>query len=618
MAGTRIAVGIGLMAAALALLAPAGAQARTYDVVSCRAPGADGINRAWTPQFSAYPDPKAAQPTLFDVIEECPGARSFLLARSKAQDGIDAGWARSAAFRFDAPPRTVISRIRIWRHGQSVRADGADGGGDEWDVFAQTDDGNLSLEGCVVPEGQPDCNVGAREDLNGSGVSNDSLATYDLDTAWALWGVVCNPSSLKNCPTANGQGYPYGSFNLWGSVVTIRDEVKPALGVAGALWSDGWRRPSGAIAYDASDTAGIRTVRAQVGPATAVVDGECDYHRPAPCPARLSGNLTLSAAPPDGAQPAVVTAIDAAGNETRAARTVLIDGNAPRVNLRPPRKRRIIVAAKDYASGFAAGQIAVRNSASEAYRPLATGYRGGRLRARLDRGRRGKVDVNVTVRDNVGNEVSGAPARFRITSVTSQRLRANVRNRGRVRVKFGRPITIRGQLVLSGRRPVAGVPITVTTRPRVAGATTSVEATGTVGANGRFAIQLPKGPARVAGITYPGSSGFIPAERRLRLMVPASSTIRASRLRLHGSGLVRFRGRVRGGAGASLVVVLQGKERGRWRTFADTRTRRGGHWSTAYRFSGRPGDYPIRARIRRQATLPYETGHSKRVTVHVG
>ena len=36
-----------------------------------------------------------------------------------------------------------------------------------------------------------------------------------------------------------------------------------------------------------------------------------------------------------------------------------------------------------------------------------------------------------------------------------------------------------------------------------------------------------------------------------------------------------------------------------------------------YRFSGLPGAYPIRARIRRQANLPYETGHSKRVTVHV-
>jgi len=102
------------------------------------------------------------------------------------------------------------------------------------------------------------------------------------------------------------------------------------------------------------------------------------------------------------------------------------------------------------------------------------------------------------------------------------------------------------------------------------------------------------------------------------LLVPASSTIKASRLRLGGAGLVRFSGRVRGGAGPDLVVVLQGKENGKWRTFADTRTRAHGRWSASYRFSGRQGDYPIRARVRRQANLPYEMGHSKRVTVHVG
>jgi hypothetical protein len=144
-----------------------------------------------------------------------------------------------------------------------------------------------------------------------------------------------------------------------------------------------------------------------------------------------------------------------------------------------------------------------------------------------------------------------------------------------------------------------------------------VEATGAVGPNGRFAIRLAKGPARVARIAFPGAPGGLPAERSLRLAVPASSTLNASRLRLNSAGLVRFRGRVLGGAGANPVVVLQGKENGRWRTFADARTRDAGRWSASYRFSGRPGDYPIRARIRRQATLPYETGHSRRVTVHV-
>jgi hypothetical protein len=321
---------------------------------------------------------------------------------------------------------------------------------------------------------------------------------------------------------------------------------------------------------------------------------------------------------PDGRYPIRLTVTDAAGNPRVVEAPVAIDGTAPAVDLRGPRGRMLVVGAKDYASGFAAGQIAVRNGASEAHRPLPTRYRRGRRTARLDRGNPRRVDVLVTVRDNAGNELTGAPARFRVTSVTSQRLRAKVRRGGRVRVKFGRPITIRGQLVLSGRRPVSGVPISVTTTPRVAGAAPSVEATGTVGGNGRFVIRLAKGPARLASITYPGSSGALPAERRLRLMVPASSTIKASRRQLSGPGRVRFRGRVLGGAGGNLVVVLQGKENGRWRTFADTRTRKGGRWNASYRFSGRPGDYPIRVRVRRQANLPYETGHSKRVTVHVG
>ena len=69
--------------------------------------------------------------------------------------------------------------------------------------------------------------------------------------------------------------------------------------------------------------------------------------------------------------------------------------------------------------------------------------------------------------------------------------------------------------------------------------------------------------------------------------------------------------------GAGLVVVLQGYEGGRWRTFADTRTRRRGKWRASYRFSGRPGRYPIRVRIRRQTGLPYETGHSRRLVVRV-
>jgi hypothetical protein len=107
------------------------------------------------------------------------------------------------------------------------------------------------------------------------------------------------------------------------------------------------------------------------------------------------------------------------------------------------------------------------------------------------------------------------------------------------------------------------------------------------------------------------------AAARLRLGIPASSSIKASRRSLGGAGRVRFSGRVRKG-GAGLVVVLQGHEQGRWRTFADTRTRANGRWRASYRFSGRPGRYPIRLRIRRQTGLPYETGYSRKVVVRVG
>ena len=259
----------------------------------------------------------------------------------------------------------------------------------------------------------------------------------------------------------------------------------------------------------------------------------------------------------------------------------------------------------------------MRNSSAEAYRPLPTRYVRGALRAPLDRGKPSKTDVRVTVRDHAGNEITGVPARFRITSVTSQRLRAHVRKGGRVRVKHGRPVTIRGQLVLSAGQPLQGVPIAVTSKPIGRRSVPYVEGSTFVGANGRFVIRLGAGPARTATLRFPGAVGGMPAERSLKLAVPASSTIKASRLRLNGSGLVRFRGRVRGRAGRNLVVVLQGKEGSRWRTFADTRTRKRGRWSVGYRFSGLTGSYPIRVRIRRQTNLPYMTGYSKRVTVHV-
>jgi hypothetical protein len=613
MAGMRIVVALALAAA---FVAPAGAQAGTYDVVSCNAPGANGRNNSLSYAATSF-DPQY-NGVVGGWYEGDTSCADGLVARSRTVDGTVAKWLTGAQWSFSAPAGTEIVGFSSWRFGEARDSGGDDPNtplideGDHWridvvDHSGQPIGGPGGGETCAHAGGVDACTIGTP-----GGVRAD----HRLVTSQLRWQVTCGGEITGGCPTSYA-GYPLATMVVYGTQITLQDNSAPSASLAGPLLAPGWRRPADEISYSASDNSGIRSATLAAGTAQATDARSCDFTYTVPCSNASGRPLRFTAPLPDGQYPIRLTVTDAAGNPRVVEAPVAIDGTAPAVDLRRPRGRQLRVAAKDFASGLAAGQIAVRNSATEAYRPLRTRFRKGRLVARLDRGSPRKVDLQVTVRDNAGNEQTGAPARFRITSVTSQRLRAKVRRGARVRVKFGRPLTIRGQLVLSGRRPVTGVPISVTTTPLTAGAAPSVEATATVGANGRFVIPLGKGPARLARISYPGGPGSLPAVRQLRLMVPASSSMRASRTRLNGAGLVRFRGRVRGGAGPGLVIVLQGKEGGKWRTFADTRTGRGGRWRASYRFSGRVGDYPIRVRIRRQANLPYETGYSKRVTVHV-
>jgi hypothetical protein len=605
---------IAVLIAALALLAPASARAGTYDVVSCRAPGAGGVNHSLTyAPFSVDPQYEDDAAGWYEADSTCADG---LVARSRTVDGTFAKWLTGAGWSFTAPEGTDIVGFASWRFGEA-----RDGGGDDpdtpyvdegehWEVVVsdhtgQAIGGPLGGETCAHGTDRPSCTIGA---------PGGERAFHRVFTKRLSWVVGCGGQIVAGCYTSYG-GYPLATMVVYGAQVTLEDKSAPSASLAGSLVGPGWHRPSEPVSYSASDNSGIRSASLSAGAVGATDPRSCDFTYKVPCSNASNRVLTFSGRLPDGRYPLTVT--DAAGNPRKIETPVAIDGTPPAVDLRRPRKRTIIVRAADFASGFASGQIDVRNGSTEPYRPLPTRYERGALRALLDRGSPSKTDVRVTVRDNAGNEITGVPARFRITGVSSGRLRAHVRKGGRVRVKHGRTVTIRGQLVLSAGQPLEGVPITVTSTARVAGAVPSVEASTTVGANGRFAIGLPPGPARTAAITFPGAPGGMPAERRLELAVPASSTIRASRTRLHGSGLVRFSGRVRGGAGRDLVVVLQGKEGGKWRTFADTRTRKRGRWSTSYRFSGRTGSYPIRARIRRQANLPYVTGYSKRVTVHV-
>ena len=153
------------------------------------------------------------------------------------------------------------------------------------------------------------------------------------------------------------------------------------------------------------------------------------------------------------------------------------------------------------------------------------------------------------------------------------------------------------------------------------GATAAAGGTATTtDARGRFTLRLPAGPSRNVRLPSPRPARCCPPPA-VSVRVPASSTIRASRHVVGAGTRVTFSGRIRRAGQPlplrGLVVVLQGRAGGVWQTFADTRTTRAGRWKASYRFRGRPGTYPVRLRIRRANTFPFELGYSPTTTVRV-
>ncbi len=574
------------------VLAPP-ARAGTYDVVSCGAPGAGGVNRSWTGRAD---DPNT---------EEVADCGSSLFGGSLVPQRT-APFFTSASWTFTAPAGTTITRLVAWRWGRYF--------GNGWRVSARQADANIIGgpfgETCTIASGQLGCEFGAN-----TGVSAASRAQYDLNTSQVFYNAACEAGG--GCPTSNG-ATRYAEFRLFGAVVTLRDDTAPALRLSGPLTEPGWRKPgdSQRLGFAATDATGIRRL-ALTGPSTQGGDRACDFTRPVPC-SNATGAFTTRLG--DGVHPLTVTATDAGGNATPVTQTVRIDGTPPTARIAVARNRNILVDVGDNVSGVASGQIAVRGSTREPFRDLPTTLAGGRLRARMDRGRAQKSDVRVTVTDVAGNRREGLGTKLRITSARSGSRRPRVRG-GRVTVPFGRPVRLSGRLSLIRGASVRGAQVIATTAVARSGSPDQPLATTTTNGSGRFTLRIPRGPSRVLRLNAPDAGGNTGATGRLSIRVPASSTIRASRRSLSGPGRVTFSGRVRTlGAGLPIrgvVIALQAFDAGRWRTFVDTRTDRRGRWSAFNRFSGRPGTYPVRLRIRRQARFPFVLGVSGTVRVTV-
>ena len=588
-------------------------------MVSCGAPGAGGVNRAWRPEFGGFPPNVEPEPSAYQVLDQCPAQ---LFVSSAPPDGTTAPFLTSGNWVFDAPAGTRLTRLETWRFGVRLRTSqsdpdpGTEGDqGDPWRVWARDQGaqliGGVFGENCFAPAGAIGCSFGVD-----SSMSAASRAVYGINVSRIAYSVSCE--TLPNCfRTFNDT--PVATIKLFGTRVTVTDTTAPTLRVGGALLSAGWRKPSHLLTYDASDSTGVRAVRLDIGGQSRRVASSCDYRLPAPCPARRASRLSVPPGTPDGVLDARVVAEDTAGNPTVSRRTVRLDGTPPTAVLERASGRSILISLTDVSSGVASAALEVRRNSKEPYRTLDAKVANGRLTARLDRGRASRADMRLTVRDAAGNVTQGNPTRLSATSAKVGRRFRKVRS-GRLKVPFGRVATLRGRLTLSAGQSFAGQTIVATATVRRRGARPQPAGGAVTDRRGRFSLRVPAGPSRTYRLVFSGAGGALGASRGVSVRVPASSTIRASRTRVSGRTRVRFSGRLRTRGqripGRGLVLVLQGRERGRWRTFEDARTNRNGSWQVSYTFSGRPGavsdpgphpapvELPVRARALARADRP--------------
>lgn len=591
--------------AALALLVVAApASAGTYDVVSCGAPGAGGVNRAW--QIAPGFDDR-----FFDLAPSC----AELSAWSERRPGVVAPNFTGAGFQLTAPQGAILDRMVIWRTGYRFNNTGSDQG--PWSVQGYKGDatvigGPFTGETCHIPPGQISCRFGTP-----GAMSPGARSERDLETPAVLYTIGC--FDPPGCSTANDQGFPFAGLSISGSIVTVRENTPPQVVARGPLLAAGWRTDDAALSFGATDTVGISRLRVLVDGAQALdVRPACDFTAMVPCAQAPEQSTRLGRLLPDGRHVVRVEAVDAAGNSSGANRPVAVDRNGPALSFVPSSGgRAIAVDAPDAGSGTTGGTIEARGRRARSFRALRTRLRGGRLVARLKRGSRRSTTLRVTATDAVGH-------RSTITGATV-RMRAGFGRRGRASQRIGlhsRPV-VRGFLRSGAGKPLPGREITVRQRVRIDRASSQLVGAARTGRRGQFSLRLPAGASRVVRVSSPGTGGLQAALRTLRLRVPWRSSLVARPKRVARGGHVRLSGRLRVGAAelppSGKLVELQAFDRGRWRVFATTRARGGrAAWTTTYRFGSRAGTYLIRARIRREGTLPYELGYSRPVRVTVG
>jgi hypothetical protein len=305
---------------------------------------------------------------------------------------------------------------------------------------------------------------------------------------------------------------------------------------------------------------------------------------------------------------------------------------------------RVTVQAGDDLSGLAGGAVEVRRHGQEVWRPLATEAHADGVSAVVDdeKLKRGLYDVRATVTNRAGlqqgtdHRTDGSPAVLKLPIRLGSRLRAGKpgrtchRRAGKRRchavlrtrpgVGVSRTVKLLGRLTSRGQ-PIGDQPLELWQRLKFPGAAWQRIGSVTTGARGGFTYTAGAGPARRLRFRYPGTPYVRGDNAGVQLRVKARTSARASRRTVINGEYVTFSGRLQGGwlPNNGVLVELQVRSRGQWRTFAQPRAAKDGRWEYQYRFETVAGHarYRFRARVRRQAGFPFETGSSRTFAVTV-
>ena len=369
-----------------------------------------------------------------------------------------------------------------------------------------------------------------------------------------------------------GRGNGNVFLELIGSRVTITDNTAPALAAPTAdqgLLAPGMRSGDEPVTFSATDNVGIR--RAEIVDVTdaanpSVVASEdynstataqnarCDFTKPRPCPDLK--NETIAASPAiAGRRTLLLRVTDAAGNQT----------------VSPP----FAVSARGPVNGSGGGDGS----------RVVAGFPGHTFRGR------GKARKRVGVLRPTKTVGWGHSARCAASCATppASRWRAPSCGCWCASCASARPTSIAA--------PSPPVPT---------GASSSGSRAAPRGATDR----LSRLPGR-RGLTAKSDVTFN-TKARITVHVPRHARSRGS---------VRFRGSLPGRPlpPRGVTLELQAHQPGHgWRTVKTTRTRKGGAYSTRYRFNSGGGRFTFRIRLRPNDSYPYARGTSKAVRIAVG